>query len=400
MNAIITLKHFGKSLSRMKCKAPLTLTCALILAACGTLPGSGFLRRELEPAQVEQKLNGIQLVDVTDNVARQILARQATRLFSESLGITPTGTHVIGPGDVIEVSIWEAPPPTLFGSTTTDARLGPQTSRVTTLPEQMVSREGFISVPFAGPIAAGGRSLPQIEGEIVERLKAKAHQPQVLARLTRSGSSTVTVVGDVASSALVPLTHRGERLLDALAAAGGARHPVNKTTIQVTRGASVQALPLETIIRDPKQNVPLHPGDVITALFQPLSFSALGATGKNEEISFEAQGITLAQALARIGGLNDARADAQGVFLFRFESPTALAWPRQPVAVTPEGRVPVIYRADLKDPRTFFVAQSFPVNDKDVLYVSNASAAELQKFLNLVFSVVYPFATATTVLQR
>jgi len=208
------------------------------------------------------------------------------------------------------------------------------------------------------------------------------------------------VVGDVGSSALVPLTPRGERLLDALAAAGGVRQPVHKTTIQVTRGASVHALPLETIIRDPKQNVPLHPGDVITALFQPLSFTALGATGKNEEINFEAQGITLAQALARIGGLNDARADAQGVFLFRFESPAAQTWPQQPVLLTPEGKVPVIYRADLKDPRTFFVAQSFPVNHKDVLYVSNASAAELQKFLNLVFSVVYPFATATTVLQR
>jgi polysaccharide biosynthesis/export protein len=36
------------------------------------------------------------------------------------------------------------------------------------------------------------------------------------------------------------------------------------------------------------------------------------------------------------------------------------------------------------------VMQSFPVQNKDVLYVSNAPAADLQKFLNLVFSVVYP----------
>lgn len=402
MGAIMTLKHFNKSIMRIQHQAlaVVALLCALILPGCSTLPSSGFLRSDLEPGQVEQKLNGIQLVDVTDAVTRQILAQRATRLFSESLGTAPIDARAVGAGDVLEVSIWEAPPASLFGAVTMDARLGPQTSRVTTLPEQMVSKAGFINVPFAGPIAAAGRSLPQIENEIVERLRAKAHQPQVLVRLIRNGSSNVTVVGDVGSSALVALTPRGERLLDALAAAGGVRQPVHKTTIQVTRGSSVHALPLETIIRDPKQNVPLHPGDVITALFQPLSFTALGATGKNEEINFEAQGITLAQALARIGGLNDARADAQGVFLFRFESPAALTWPQQPVVVTPEGRVPVIYRADLKDPRTFFVAQSFPVNNKDVLYVSNASAAELQKFLNLVFSVVYPFATATTVLQR
>jgi polysaccharide biosynthesis/export protein len=50
----------------------------------------------------------------------------------------------------------------------------------------------------------------------------------------------------------------------------------------------------------------------------------------------------------------------------------------------------VVYRIDLTDPRSFFVMQSFPISNKDVLYVSNAPAAELQKFLNLVFLVAYP----------
>ena len=375
------------------------LVATWYLGGCVTLPGSGFVRGDVDPAEVKQTLSGIQLVEVTESVTRQILAQRGTRLFSESLGNAPAQARVIGPGDVLEVSIWEAPPSALFGTPALEPRLGPQTSRVTTLPEQMVSLEGLINVPFAGQVAVAGRSLPQIEADIVQRLRTKAHEPQVLVRLTRSGTSNVTVVGDVTNSALVPLTYRGERLLDVLAAAGGVRHPVNKTTIQVTRGASVQTLPLDTIIRDPRQNVPLQPGDVITALFQPLSFSALGATGKNEEISFEAHGISLAQALARMGGLNDARADAQGVFLFRFESPEAVTWPKQPVLLTPEGKVPVIYRADLRDPRTFFVAQSFPVNHRDVVYVSNASATELQKFLNLVFSVIYPFTAADALLR-
>ena len=213
-------------------------------------------------------------------------------------------------------------------------------------------------------------------------------------------SAKVTVVGEVSQSTLLPLTPRGERLLDAIAASGGVKQPVNKTTIQMTRGRNVFALPLETIIRDPQQNVPLHPGDVVTALFQPLSFTAFGATGKNEEINFEAQGITLAQALARVGGVQDNRADAKGVFLFRFAPWTLMTWPRQPVLVTLEGMVPVIYRIDLKIPGTFFVAQNFPIYNKDIIYVSNSPAAELQKFLNLVFSIVYPFTAATTVFQK
>jgi polysaccharide export outer membrane protein len=191
----------------------------------------------------------------------------------------------------------------------------------------------------------------------------------------------------------MPLTARGERLLDALATSGGVRQPVNKMTLQLTRGSTVQSLPLQMIIQDPNQNILLQPGDVITALYQPLSFTVLGATGKNEEINFETQGISLAQALARSGGLNDARADARGVFVFRFEDERALDWPAS-AAKTPEGKVPVIYQVDLRDPASFFVAQNFPVQNGDVLYVANAPAAELQKFMNIVVSAFYPAAVA------
>lgn len=187
----------------------------------------------------------------------------------------------------------------------------------------------------------------------------------------------------------MPLTAKGERLLDAVAAAGGVRQPVGKMTVQVTRGEVVQSMALDTVIQDPKQNIVLQPGDVVTALFQPLSFTALGATGKNEEVFFEAQGITLAQALARSGGLQDSRADARGVFIFRYEEPLVLGVAGENPPLTQDGKVPVIYRVDLKDPRSFFVAQGFPIRNKDVMYVANAPAAELQKFMNILTSVVF-----------
>jgi polysaccharide biosynthesis/export protein len=188
----------------------------------------------------------------------------------------------------------------------------------------------------------------------------------------------------------MPLTARGERLLDAIAAAGGSKQPINKTTVQITRGTTTVAMSLDSVIRDAQHNITLRSGDIITAAYQPLSFTALGATGKNDEVNFEAQGITLAQALARVGGLQDARADAQGIFIFRLEDANALTWPRSPAATTPEGRVPVIYRLDMKDPASFFVAQAFAIENKDVMYVSNAPAAEWQKFANLIYTIVLP----------
>lgn len=379
--------------------------CALAGCASGSawLPTSGPATDVVNDAQKSGTAvgtGGIRVVDVDNVVARRVTASQQKNLFSETFAAVTATDHLVGPGDMLEVSIWEAPPASLFGASPLEPRTGASTARVTTFPDQMVNTSGRINIPFAGALTAAGRTSDQIETDIVQRLKGKANQPQVLVRVMKNASSNVTVVGEFSNSTNVQLTPKGERLLDAVAAAGGVRQPVGKMTVQLTRGNRVQSLPLSTIIQDPRQNIVLQAGDVVTALNKPLSFVVLGATGKNEELDFEAQGITLAQALARAGGLQDSRADAQGVFVFRFEDPSALGTVADAdTLLTPEGKIPVIYKVDLKNPATFFVAQGFPIRDKDVMYVSNAPAAELQKFLSLIGSVIAPVAAARVVGQ-
>jgi polysaccharide export outer membrane protein len=373
---------------------------ALLLAGCSTFfPSIGPSRRDIDHAASRRSLPPIQLVDVNEEVTEHLAAQRSRHLFSEVLSSRADQLQPIGAGDSLVVSIWEATPATLFGSSVQINPTGiPSPSLPTTLPEQPVDGEGCITVPFAGRVPAAGKTLPDIAAEIKHRLAKKANQPEVLVLLSRNLSSAVTVVGEVTTSMRVPLTAAHERLLDALASAAGVKQPVNKTTIQITRGESVYALPLETIIQDPKQNVPLQSGDVITALYQPLSFTALGASGKNDEINFETQGISLAQALARSGGLIDSRSNPSGVFVFRLEPKRAQAAGEQAGSnpATPTSAkdlVPIVYRVDLKDPRSLFWIQNFPIKDKDVLYVSNAPEAELQKFLNLLFTLAYPVLT-------
>src|SRR3984957_12087952 len=370
---------------------------AILLAGCSTFFSSiGPSRRDVEHAADGRSLPPIKIVDVDEEVTERLLAQRTRHLFSEVLTSRPDQLQVIGAGDFLVVSIWEATPATLFGNVQINPTGLPTPSVATTLPEQPVDGEGCITVPFAGRIPAAGKTLPDIAAEIKHRLAKKANQPEVLVLETRNLSSTVTVVGEVTTSVRVPLTAAHERLLDALAFASGVKQPVSKTTIQITRGTSVYSLPLETIIQDPKQNVSLQSGDVITALFQPLSFTALGATGKNDEINFETQGISLAQALARSGALIDSRSNPSGVFVFRLERKSTETESRpaeDATMTTAQGLVPVIYRVDLKDPRSLFWIQNFPIKDKDVLYVSNAPAAELQKFLNLLFTLAYPVLT-------
>lgn len=376
------------------------LSASILLAGCSGLPTSGPSNKAIEEYNQQKDVSSkIQIIDVNQNVVTQLLKKDPKIKFSDTLGSTNPRYQTVGKGDLIEISIWEAPPATLFSASSMSASTVASSSGRVVLPEQMINNEGMINVPFAGQITAHGKSLYEIESEIVKRLKGKANQAQVIARVVRNASSNVTVIGDVASTIRMPLTANGEKLLDAIAAAGGPKQPPSKTTVQVTRGANVYALPLEAILKDSTQNVQLMPGDLVTVSFQPKSFTSLGATNKNEEVNFETQGISLAQALARTGGLNDSRADAQGVFIFRFEDRTSIDWPAEPKELTADGKVAVIYRVDLKNPASFFNVQNFKIENKDVLYVSNAPITEIQKFLNVLFSITYPVLNATTVFQ-
>lgn len=386
--------NLGVAVRPAAATANLILACALsaALAGCSALGSSGPSTAAVKRASgAELAAAQIQVIDLTDAVARRVIAAQRTQAFSNSPGDGTRYGALIGPGDVLDISIWEAPPAVLFGASTSDLRLASNaTSRGTAIPEQMVDAQGMVRVPFVGDLRAAGRSSGQIEREIEARLAGMAHRPEAIVRIVRNAAATVTVVGDVTNSARVPLTTKGERLLDVLAAAGGVKQPVGKTTIQLSRAGQVVSMPLDTVIRDPSQNIRLQADDVVTALYQPFSFTALGAVTNNAEIPFEGVGITLSQALGRIGGLQDSRADVKGVFLFRLENPAAL----DPTMVygsrtTPDGKIPVIYRLDLRDPSAFFVAQGFPIRNKDVIYVSNAPIADLQKFTNIVSSMAF-----------
>jgi polysaccharide export outer membrane protein len=134
----------------------------------------------------------------------------------------------------------------------------------------------------------------------------------------------------------------------------------------------------------------MQPGDVVTVMHTPFSFTAMGATGNNQEVRFEGPYITLAQALARSGGLSSSQANIRGVFVFRFEAPGAVDWPSRPVIRTPGGRVRVIYCLDLSKPEGFFAAKSFPVCDGDFVYAAHAPGVGLKNMLSLVGSITSP----------
>ena len=253
-------------------------------------------------------------------------------------------------------------------------------------------------MPFAGRVPVAGRTPQQVEQAIVQALTGKAIEPQALVTVTKNVANTVTVVGEVTGGARVPLTTRGDRVLDVVALAGGTKAPAHETFVTLVRDGRSVRIPMQAILTDPAENVYVRPGDVISVARELQTFTAAGATGQNSVVPFDALGITLDQAIARAGGLNDTRADPAGVFVIRYERPADYdqLGLRRPDPGT-LSQVPVIYRVNMRDPNGFFMARRFPVRNKDILYVSNAPALEVQKVMNILLPFLGVGATAVAV---
>jgi polysaccharide export outer membrane protein len=271
-------------------------------------------------------------------------------------------------------------------------------SRTATIPEQVVARDGTIEVPYAGRLQVAGMRPAEVEQEIVKALAHKAIEPQVVVTISKNLSNTVTGGGEVTNGALVPLSTKGDRLLKVVAAAGGIRISASDAFIRLTRGRRTVSVAYNTLLSHPEENIYAMPDDVITVVRDPQTFTAFGGTGRNAQVPFDTTGITLEEAIAKAGGLLDYRADPAGIFLLRFE-PTGLVKKLVPKRDLPSqgNLIPVVYQLNLRDANSFFLARSFPMQDKDMLYVANSASDPLQKALGIFSAVVAPATLGASV---
>jgi polysaccharide biosynthesis/export protein len=361
---------------------------ALAAAACAQLPGAGPSSGRIVESAVDRSRMSYALVPV-DEAVLDVLDLRRRASFAGTFGGSRGGTsETIGVGDIVVVTIWEAAHGGLFSTSSGTVGGG---SKSTTIPDQQVSSSGTIDVPYAGAIRASGRTPEQVKASIEAALEGKAIEPQALVVVRRSMTNTVTVTGDVVSGQIVNLSPRGTRVLDAIASAGGIGSPTEEVMVELVRGRSTQRVPLTRVISNPAENVYLRPDDTLALLRKPLVFNALGATGANTDVRFPVTGITLDEAIARVGGLLDLRADPAGVFVFRYEQPDIAAHFQAAAGIPASAAgVPVVYRLDLRDPKGLFLAKRFEVADGDLVYVANANLNELQKFVALIGTVTQP----------
>lgn len=390
-------------------RAAAVLLPMLLLASCNTLPDSGPVEARVlnDAARPQTNPLGFRIVPVDPNVVATLAIGTVPLMSALGSGTRDPGQgDRIGPGDILSVSILELGSGLFSGSGSLAAGgaanplsggPGPSASVTTeNLPPIAVDSGGYVDVPYVGRLYARGRTVGQLAGAIQAGLKGKSQMPQVLVRITTDLANSVIVSGDIRKPGRQPLTLAHEELLDMIAIAGGPAHASEDSVVQLTRAGRTARIPLKTLEEDPDQNIALRPGDRLQISYLPRSFTVFGATSKVSETSFSAPDLSLAEALARIGGPLDERADPNAVFLFRFESASAARRLGVPVPVGVQS-TPLVYQLDMMNPTSYFLAQKFAMKDKDLVYIANAKSNKFYKFFNLISMIVSPAITGIAV---
>jgi polysaccharide export outer membrane protein len=360
-----------------------------VLTGCASLPSSGPTGIEVRHAAVPKPGQyPFTLIEVQTTAA---LPAQPPVPTSALLAMPPRPTDLLGPGDVLSISVYEAGV-SLFGTALRTVAAGGMggvdtSSTSERLPPVRVDDYGYIRVPFVGRLRAAGHTVAELQSMIQNGLKGMSQDPQVMITVQESITNSIILAGEVAKPGRLVLATNRESLIDAIALAGGYRGDAKDAVARVQREGQAFEIRLSDLLDMPQQDVTVAPGDRITVVRRPQSFSVLGAPAKSEEIVFPRSRLTLAEAVALAGGANPNAGDAGSVFVFRYVQ-------------LPNGtEQPTVYHVNMMQPGAYLLSQRFLMQDRDVLYVGNARANQLTKFVQLLGQLFVPVATARVVAQ-
>jgi polysaccharide biosynthesis/export protein len=357
-----------------------SLFAAIALAGCSTLPTSGPAGRDVK-AQIPIDENSLpyRMVKVTPETV-SVLAENTGRLSVDYADRQPPREIRFGIGDVVSVTIFEAAAGGLFIPVEAGVRPG----NFIALPNQSVDSKGNISVPYAGPIRAKGRTPVEVQQAITDALKNRAIEPQAVVALIDQRTSLISVLGEVNAPVRYPANAAGEHLLDAITRAGGPKGQGYDTWVMLERNGKQSTVPFGALVYEPSNNIFVHPNDTVYVYREPQTFVAFGAHGQQGQFNFEAWRVSVAEAVAKSGGLSDTLADPTSVFLYRGETRAVAARLGVDINRFTTAIIPIVYNFNLRDPSAYFLTTKMMLRNKDVLYTSNAPAVETAKLLNYI----------------
>ncbi|XBG32933.1 polysaccharide biosynthesis/export family protein [Pseudomonas sp. 13.2] len=322
------------------------------LAGCGgAISGAGPYKGE-----IESKNEAYNLVDINANtISPYMRGVEPPPLATVSKPVSPEVRLM--PGDTLNVLIADTAPE---GS----ALFAPLASGGTQL-KSRIDTQGMLSLPYVGRQFVGGMTLNQVEDMIRRQLKGITTDVQTHVELVGDLSGSVLVAGAVKSPGRFSTLQGPLTLLDAINQAGGPVIEPHLVNVTVRTGSQVQQFNYEDVLAG--NNMVLRPNSEVVLDRARQRFVAMGAVTEPGLKDLPSQHTTLLDALGSVGGLREANANPEGVFVFRMASGASK---------------PTVLRLNMRDPAAIFYARQVMIKPDDTIYVTNAAVYEWQKVIS------------------
>ncbi|MDR6714697.1 polysaccharide export outer membrane protein [Pseudomonas hunanensis] len=351
----------------LKIKLALLACLTLTVAGCGgTVSGAGPYKGTIE-AQNESYT----LVDINASTIGPYLQGVARPPIATVMKPVSPETRLM-PGDTLNVLIADTAPE---GA----ALFAPLATGGTQL-KSRIDTKGMLSLPYVGRQFVAGMTLNQVEDMIRRQLKGITTDVQTHVELVGDLSGSVLVAGAVKTPGRFSTLQGPLTLLDAINQAGGPQMEPHLVNVTVRNGTNVKQYNYEEVLAG--NNMLLQPNSEVVLDRARQRFVAMGAVGEPGLRDLPSQNTSLLDALGSVGGLREANANPEGVFVFRMAD-GALA-------------KPTVLRLNMRDPAAIFYARQIAIKADDTIYVTNAAVYEWQKIISPIVQTLILGRTANT----
>lgn len=353
-----------------------TAVLCLALAACSTPRGAGFEAEVLAASARAEDGSAIYDFDVQE-VTRASLPQLArwprpgtARSYAWIDAAPQPASLLIAPGDTLEVVIWDAEENSLL---TTPGQ------RVAELQDVTVGSDGRIFIPFVGDMRVAGMAPSTARQRIEEELTPTVPSAQVQVRVVPGQSNTANLVSGVTRPGVYPLPDRNTSVLALIATGGGVQGNLVNPQVRLFRGGKVYGTSVRNLFENPGSDTVLRGGDRIIVEEEERSFLSLGAANSQKIHLFPTDHVTALDALAIIGGVEETRADPQGILVLRRYPDRALRGDG-----SGPSRDRVVFTLDLTSADGLFSAGEFHIEPGDLVYATESPVNAARTIVGLI----------------
>ena len=341
------------------------------LSGCTLVPGS-HIAEDKSPGSLvgDEPIVEPNVILITPSLIREIAANQPVRkldkFFNEHREIDGDYRYKIGIGDILTITVWEHPELTIPFGQFRDAK------------EQgnIVYEDGTIFFPYAGKVGAAGKTVVELRDTLTKALSSYIEKPQVDVKVNTFNSQKFYLTGAVRSPGTFPITHIPLRLLEAINQAGGFDSNADIYSVRITRNKETVEVPIYDMLYngDLRANIVIKHGDVLhVAPDEQRRVFVMGEVTRPMAMKMNHKPMTLAQVIGEVGGLNEMRADASGVYVIR-------------QADVPE--MVNVFQLDISKAYVLSLADDFVLQSRDIVYVSAAPISRWNRLIsNLLPSI-------------